>query len=208
MRPLFSPDTLWLAQGLATALVAGLGFALIVGLWLLIRPEALLRVADRLNHWVDTSEHFRKLERPVATERWVYRNHRWVGSAVTLGALLVLWQWVLHQPQASVRVLFAKPLPVQWDWAVPAIDTLIIVLHCAGLVVGLVIAIRPSLLKTVEAAANRWHQLPGAAPLDRVVISVDRGVALYPRLAGAVVTCAAAVSLIFLVPYLRQLLAG
>lgn len=207
MHPLISPDYLWLAEALLTALIAGLALSLAVGVLLLVRPHLVFAIGRHLNRWVDTSEAFRRLERPRSYERFFYRHHRLVGALISLGAGFVLWRWLLADPRATARLLFAgRYASVQWDWLGPALDAIIVALHVFVLAVGSVIFVRPSLLKGIEKAANQWHRVPGAAPLDTVVATLDEGFALYPRVAGLVLVVTAGGCLVALLATLLRLL--
>jgi hypothetical protein len=208
MHALISPQYLWLAEGLLTALILGLVFSVAVGVMLLASPKALFAMNQRLSRWVDTSAGFQKLEQPHNSERLFYRHHRIIGTLVTVGAVFVLWRWLFAFPKATVKVLFlgthASPNAA---WLVPAIDWLIIGLHVFVLVIGVVIFARPSLLKGLEKTANAWHRVP-AAPLDKVIGTLDTGFALYPRLGGLLLISAAGGCLVSLLPMLLDRLRG
>lgn len=203
MQALVSPEFVWLAEGLLTALVVGLLLALLTGLLLLARPSALFAATQRLNRWVDTSERFRRLEEPHYWERLFYRHHRLIGGAVSGGAAYVLWCWLLATPRASATAVFGiGPAALRNAWLAEALDSLIVGLHVFVLAVGLAILLRPSLLKNLERAANQWHQVPAGLPLDAVVANLDGGFALYPRLSGFLLVLASAGCLASLLPVL------
>jgi hypothetical protein len=206
MHPLIPPDYLWLAEGLFTVLVVGLVFALGIGVLLLARPQAMEPISKRLNRWIDTSEKFGKLEQPRYSERLFYRHHRLIGSVAVLGSLFVLWQWLGPAPRASVRVLFSGH--GDFDWLAPAIDWLMVGLHVFVLVIGAIIFLRPSALKHFEKAANRWYTVPSVLDMDAVVMPLDKGFALYPRLGGLLLVVGAGGCLITLVPFVLDHLRG
>lgn len=207
MAALASPEFLWLVEALLFALVGGLALALLVGALLLVRPPLLLAINQRLSRWIDTRSTFGLLEQPLMLERFFYRHHRLLGSLVTAGAIYVLWQWAFtYDREAFIALLDRRWLAAGLDFVVPALELALVVLHVLILFVGLIILLRPSLLKNVERVANRWHSGLPADSLDAVIGSVDRGISLYPRLSGLVVVAAAAWSLVVLTPVLVQLL--
>lgn len=208
MTSLVSADLLWLAEGLLASLVAGLVLALVVAGLLLFRPTTLLALNRRLSRWIDTRGPFQALERPLMLERLFYRHHRALGAAIVLGACYVLWQWAFDFDRAALTQL----LNPRWranglDWIVPAGEAIVVGLHVLVLLAGGVILVRPSLLKGIEKAANRWHGGLSSEQLDRVVGTLDDRVAIYPRLSGLVLLVASLWSLIALLPVFLQTLA-
>ena len=89
----------------------------------------------------------RVLDRQWQVERLIYRHHRLFGVIVLLTGTFCLWQ------------LGRADLIALLDGSSTASALLWILLLGQGfnLVVGLVILLRPSLLKPVESLSNRWH---------------------------------------------------
>lgn len=205
MTSLAAPELLWIVEGLLASLLAGLVLAIVVGLLLVARPERLLQLNRRLSRWVDTRGTLHALERPLLLERFFYRHHRVLGAAIVLGAGYVLWQWAF----GVERVAVAGLLNPRWranglDWIVPALEVLMVGLHVLVLAAGLVILLRPSLLKGLERAANRWHRGLPSEQLDRVIDSLDDRILGYPRVSGLILMVASLWSLVSLVPVFLQ----
>jgi hypothetical protein len=202
MSQLVSPELLWLVEGLLAALLCGLVLALLLSLWLVASPGALLDLNRKLSRWIDTRPSIEALERPLMLERVFYRHHRVLGVATILGAGYVLWRWaVAWDRQAVVALLDRRWVAAGLDWVVAVVG-----LHVLILVAGIVILVRPSLLKGLEHTANRWHRGPSADRLDTVVGAVDRGVETHPRVAGVVLLLASTWSLLALLPVLLRFL--
>jgi hypothetical protein len=201
MHAIVPPELAWLARGLLFALVVGLGAALVVGLMLLARPATLFAVNARLSRWIDTDERLRKLETPLMWERVFYRHHRILGSILTAGAAFVLLSWMFRYDRSSLM----RMLGPQWsashlDWIVAAAEWLVVALHALILLVGVVVFVRPSLLKNIERTANQWHDIPRSRSLDVHLVRLDTGFELYPRLSGLILVLAATWCLVVLAP--------
>lgn len=143
---------------------------------LLSGPTGLRRVLFE----VDVGEFFNQR---FAIERSVYRRHRLVGCLVLLGACAALvLVWYLAKPKAAA-------------WLANAVTPLggriaTILLASVGVtlaVVGTCLAVRPSVLKGIEAASNRWID-PMAATNRHMVVS--RWILGSPRVTGAVLLAA------------------
>ena len=201
------PEVLPWFQGLAVVLVAGLLLALVVGGLLLAKPQALFALNERLSRWVDTREAFNLLDQPRHLERFFYRHHRALGIAVVLGASYVLGRWAFAWERGDMLALLGPHWARQgMDWIPAALEFVLVGLHVAIFVVGLLIVFRPSLLKGVEKAANRWQPGPATAPLDHVVGSLDDTFESHPRVSGLLLVISAIWCLLALAPTLAELL--
>jgi hypothetical protein len=207
MNPL-SPATLPWAEGLLAALVVGLALALVVGVMLLARPRALFALNARLSRWVDTRAVFGVLDQPRNLERFFYRHHRIMGLLIALGAGYVLWRWAFDYNRDGVLALLGRRwLARGLDWVPAALEAVLVALHGAILMVGLLVAFRPSLLKGFERTANRWQAGPPTARLDSVVGSLDGAFEGYPRISGLLLVITACWCLLALAPFMASVLA-
>lgn len=130
---------------------------LAVGLFLAVKPQRFLALTGRMNRWISTDAAFAALDRPRQLDRFLYRRHLWVGAVLLLGGLYILyifWSWY-----DRARVL--PTLPTIYNAAASAwiYDSFVLLLRGVGVVgvlAGVVVLVRPSLLKTLEGRANRW----------------------------------------------------
>lgn len=206
MTPL-SPTLLPWVQGLLAALMLGLALAFLVGLLLLARPQALFKLNARLSRWVDTRALFGVLDQPRHVERFFYRHHRIVGALIVLGATYVLWRWAFAYDRSDLQALLGQSWVSRGlDWIPVALEATLVALHAAILAIGLVICLRPSLLKGIERTANHWQPGPGTARLDSVVANLDVAFEGYPRVSGLLLAIASIWCLTALVPVVSQVL--
>ncbi len=206
MNPL-SPEALpWWAEGLLVVLMVGLALALAVGALLLARPEALFALNARLSRWIDTRSTFGVLDQPRHLERFFYRHHRILGGLIVAGAGYVLWRWAFSYDRADLLALLGRRwVTAGLDWIPAAVEAVLVTLHVVVLVLGALIMFRPSLLKGVERAANRWQQ-PSTASLDSVVGRLDDTFEGYPRVSGLLLVISASWCLLALAPIIVELL--
>lgn len=207
MDALVSPDFEWLAEALLLSLALGLLLSVLVGLLMVLRPSRLFSLNERWSRWVDTSRQFSALDRPRSLERLFYRYHRISGALITLGSSYVLWQWTFAYRRDGVfGMLGSRWAQPELNWAVTAGEWITVGLHILILTIGLIILLRPSLLRSLEVEGNRWHEarIPGA--LDQPYISVERLLQGHPRLAGVVLLLVSTWCLTGLVPVLARLL--
>jgi len=206
--PSLSPYSLPWIQGLLVALMAGLLLALCVGVLLLARPRVLFALNASLSRWIDTGPVFGKLDQPHHIERFLYRHHRALGIMIVAGAGFVLWRWAFaYERSEFLAALGTRFVASGLDWMPAALETALVALHGAILLVGILVIFRPSLLKTFERTANRWQQGPATTPLDTVIPGVDTAVESHPRVSGLLLVLAACWCLLALTPVVVDLLA-
>ena len=201
-----SPTALPLLQGLAVALVLGLLLALGIGVLLLARPGTAFAINERLSRWIDTTPTFSALDRPRSLERYFYRHHRLLGALIVGGASYVLWRWAFVYERADMIAVVGQGwVSAGLDWLPAALEVALVALHMVIFVVGALVMFRPSLLKGVERAANRWQE-PSANRLDSVVGSLDEAFEGHPRVSGLILAISATWCLLALAPALSELL--
>ncbi len=157
-----------------------------IGLMLLLSPEAFERVNKAASRRFSARQAMKPLEQPRYHEPFFYRHHGWTGGLILAGALFFLLSLLFRfTPEMA-----AAALPgVDWIWI--AVIWILITGNVFAVAVALVILLRPSALKPLEAAANRWISLRRASrPLDRTHEGPDRLVHSYPRASGLVLVLA------------------
>ncbi len=125
-----------------------------LGLMLVFRSHPLERVNRAAN-------------RTISIERWFYRNHRPLGLFILIGASYVLlyFSWLFDEGY----ILHHLPpyLPEKrMEGLLDAIRLISLTGAVLAWLAGLVVLVRPSLLKGLEKAANRWMSLHPTPMLD------------------------------------------
>lgn len=160
----------------------------IAGLLMAVIPGWLMRVSGRLNVWVETSAWFRKLDEQRHFERFFYRHHLLMGVLIVAGSLYSLgFIWRLQGSELLV-LLPALDNPVLLDILQAALGYLLLLGNVFAFVIGVVVLVRPSLLKGVEGWSNRWvDSEPALRSMDRHVDFAERVIPGHPRLFGLLV---------------------
>ncbi len=114
-------------------------------------------------------------QRPFQIERLVYRHHRIAGILITLGSAWFLWQ-SFQGPNDDITT---SPWTLFW-WILAGA-------HVGTLLVGLVILLRPSRLKSIESLANRRFELDFP--------KIEQRESNHPALHGLILTLIASVVL-------------
>ncbi len=136
----------------------GVSIALFGG-FLLLAPASAIRLSRRLNRWVSTDGFFQILDKPRYHERFYYRWHKAVGMMLLLASLYIFYMMSFRTNISSAAAL--APIFNQNEmneWLYEAMQLFFTGVGVLGAIVGLVIFVRPSALKTLEAKANRWFK--------------------------------------------------
>ncbi|MGQ0547383.1 MAG: hypothetical protein ACT4P3_18960 [Betaproteobacteria bacterium] len=181
-------------QTLLVVFLAGAVLALAVGLTLVFDSARALRWNERLSRWISTREAVQRFDRPRDIKRYVYRMHRVFGLAVVAGALYCLDVLTFgFSPGALARALRDLGSQGVLELAFESVRLFFIVGNLAALAAGVVLCFRPSLLKGVEAWADRAYlERTSARTLDEMRFQPDQWVSRHPRLAGALVLAGSA----------------
>jgi hypothetical protein len=151
---------------------------------LLCAPPRLFEVSSTFRRLLFETRVEQLFDRRFAIERQVYRGHRIVGTAVIVGAVAVIaLLWYFGQKPYAVRALRGLLGTPGAHVLTLVAATLAVVLA----VVGTCLAIRPSILKGIEAASNRWIE---PMPTTNPHMALSRWVLRAPRVVGLVLLVA------------------
>jgi hypothetical protein len=177
-------------QTLLVLVIAGAALGLVLGLMLVVDSARVLRWNARLSRWISTREATQPLDVPRDIKRFIYRSHRVVGLLVVAGALYTLDILTFgFQTGALVRAFRDLGNQGVLVMGFESLRLFLIVGNVAALAAGAVLCFRPSLLKGIEAWADRSYA-PHASSgvMDEMRYQPDHWVGRHPRLAGVLAT--------------------
>ena len=158
-----------------------------VSLMLVFKPQFLARISRVANRWLSTRGVELWLDRSIGIERWVYRHHRVVGLLVIVGAgyILAYFGWRFDKAVALKSLSAYVPHKLLLVGLPEALVLIALVGASMSLIVGVVMCLRPSLLRGVEQVANKWVSAPAVADaIDRPHADVDLFVNQHARAVG------------------------
>lgn len=178
-----------LLQAVFRVLVAGAGFSLAAGLWLLVSPAGFAARLAPMNRWFSLRRILKPLEVPRATERLLYRHHKILGTFLVLGSTYTLYWQTFHFSRLPVRSLLLSVQPWLRDALVESTALFLFFGNLCAFGIGIIVLLRPSLLKGLEESANRWistRRMPRALEQPRADLD-DILLVRHPRLTGVFV---------------------
>ena len=177
-----------LGQALYILLLLGVALGLLVGILLLIDSQRVLRWNAYLNRWMSTGESSRVLDQPHDLNRIVYRSHRVVGVVVLAASLYALDVLVFNiQTRTLVHIFRDLANPATLQLFVEGARLFLIGGNALAILVGIILVLRPSLLKGVEGWTDRRYSSRLSSPnLDEPRYQPDEFVRAHLRLAGIV----------------------
>lgn len=141
-----------LLQSFLIFLWGGSIVGILAGVGMFHRPEQLMRFNQQVSRWVDTERMTVKLDRPRWFEPFIYRHHRLVGLGLLIGAVFVLYTFLFSY---NVRVI-SSYIPQDYWWLSDALIAILLVGSMLASLIGIVVLAKPSLLREIEVASNRW----------------------------------------------------
>jgi hypothetical protein len=169
-------------------LFAGSLFSLVYGVALFLGSRWAFSLNESTKRWISTREALRPLDLPHSVDPFLYRWHTWFGSLIALGSAYVLYVAFFGASMSSVARLFAAR-PGIWAQMLTQFSWWFFVVGAAGgLVLGLLLALRPGVLKAAEAWAGRSYSARRSTkPLEIMHLSGERWLLSHPRASGAAI---------------------
>lgn len=154
--------------------LVGLAFSLL----LLFSPAITQRVCNVLNRPISMDKNFHYLNAYVAFDRLAHRHHAMVGSLIAAGGFFLSFFFWKPMDARFLAGLFG---PVTTEFAIH----LGRVTGIAGIGLGLLLALRPSLLLRIEGVVNRWISTePLVDALNQMRFPIDSIVMRHPIVFG------------------------
>lgn len=178
-------------QAVFVFLVVGAAFALIAGLLLLLNSNLAFRIGEKLDRWVSTRAALRPLEKHHSIARPMYRMHRLTGALICAGSLYALAILGTPEGAAAMGKSLAGLSASKYlsSWISDSLRIALLLGNAVAFLFGLVFMARPSLLKGLEAWADRSISGRQATkPLEQLHKPTDKFARAHPRIVGAFVT--------------------
>lgn len=143
---------------LLAAVAAILG--LVTSLWMLLSPTSFARLEEIASRSFSLRRSMRPLEISRNIDRHIYRHHKLFGLVVILASTFTLYNLLFSLETGRLASLIGHqfPAPIA-GWLIEAINLFLIAGNLFAIVIGLMIYVRPSALKSFESRANQWVSL-------------------------------------------------
>jgi hypothetical protein len=197
--------SLLLWRDLVIFLLLSAVLGMLLGLLLLFKPQMVERLNRSANRWISTRHLNQWLDRSINIERWFFRHHRATGGAIVLGAVYILIYFGILFDKANMLQGLRGMLPdILLDSLLDALELGALIWCVVALIAGLVIWLRPSLLRDIEKEANQWLSLRRATKiLDVQHSEVDHFVMHHAQRIGGLMLLSSIYLFIVLLRWLR-----
>lgn len=159
----------------------------IIGLFMIVAPDQIIRMGQRLNRWIPTEAFFNRLDAPRYGERFFYRHHILFGIVIALGGMYIFYRFVFaFNADAYALPVFTSRSAN--EWLTGSLVFMNILFSVMIFVIGIIVTLRPSLLKSFEAGLNHWFVTDQSIKkLDIQLQSPDTIFIRRPRLMGLII---------------------
>ena len=174
--------------------ILGMATLVVVGIWAIISPKTFLAFNRSSGHLIGIK--CIGDQQPAKThfiDGVIYRFHYIVGAWMILASVAILYYVFAHfDPVFFITNARDVESITLMTILADSLVAMICVAGIIGLIVGSIVFIRPSVLKPVEAWANRWTSLNWMSQYtERNILSMDKWVGQHTRLYGVLVLIAA-----------------
>jgi len=169
--------------------VALLFVSLVVGVLMIFKPSVIINLNKKPINFLMFRRSMRALDIPRYIDYVFYRHHKLIGTIITFTSIYMLYYFTLIYDADIISGLVHGSKYA--DIVKMLANTLQLFLLLTGiftLIIGVIMVVRPSMLKGFEAWSNRWistYQIPGLLSADRD--QVNQLVYKYPRLVGIII---------------------
>ena len=158
---------------------------ILIGAGILFRPQKVVQLNQYFSRWVGADKLEMMLDRPHWTERYFYRHNRVVGALVSVGSMGVLYTFLFHYNLRTLSALIPRPY---W-WLSDALMGMLLVGSVLAALIGVLVFLRPSVLREIEAFANRWISTERlVTTFNGMHYSAEQTIMRHNRIAGISIT--------------------
>jgi hypothetical protein len=160
-----------------------------IALALIFAPVWSMQKTQRLNRWISTKQFFDDLNRPRYQERIIYNHHRIFGATVVILSSICIYLLYFYSGPTETVGYFTRLVRSEFGiWLVTNCYYILLILIVIACIIGIVVFLRPSLLKSLESWSNRWvetdNTLEGLDTVHEIPSNILPG---KPRLFGCFV---------------------
>lgn len=197
-----------LLHSLLLFLMLGSIAGLLAGAALILRPNWLLAASRYINRWIPTRKLNQSLETPINLDHWFYRFRVLSGAFILIGALYMLYFFVMGLDMPGILATLGKNSAVPASLMSALLDGLVLIGligAVCSLIVSLFLLFRPSMLRNLEHSFNQPASLRRALkPLETTRSDVDEYVFRHVHLAGVLLLLGSLYTLVGLAASLRH----
>ena len=181
---------------ISTIWIISISFFVVVGVLGLVWPEALLKINSRTSNVVYASDSS-VVDKPHFVDRKLYRSHRTVGVGLFVVSALTLYIVLFVIGDKPILVNAAGSGAALNGW-VAEVGLIVATLGgVIGVCFGIILFLRPSVLKPLEAWGNRWFHAPEDALEKARGQQLESWVTRHPRWFGVMVLVSALIMWFF-----------
>ena len=186
-----------------TFIIIGTFIALILGLALIFAPTTTLKFNEKINTRFSMRKATKKIEKAIKSEPFFYKHSKISGATLALGSLFVLYTLTTFNAYTLIPHLPKCISHITWEWIIESAQIFFYVTCIFTLIFGLIVFIRPSLVKKFEGIANHWISTRQSfSKMSTDINTTNRLVNTYPRAFGGFITLFSLIVLFFLLPRL------
>ena len=184
-------------------IIIGSFIGLILGLGLIFSPSATLKFNEKINTRISLREKTKSIETAIKSEPFFYKHAKISGTLLITGSLFVLYTLATFNIYSLTPHLPKSISAAAWDWLLQAGQIFFFITCLFILIFGLIVLIRPSLVKGFEQSANHWISTRRHfSKMSTDINLVNKLVNAYPRTFGCFITLFSIITLFLLLPSL------
>lgn len=171
-----------LLQSLLILLAVAAILGILAGVGMLLKHEQVLRLNQYFSRWTSTDNMGEQLDRPRWSERFLYKHHRLVGTIMFLGAMIVLYTFLISYNARRISAFISR----DYWWLLDAFMGMLLIGSVLSAIIGFIMLSKPSLLRELENSANHW------VSTDRILkwfndthYSAEQSILRHRKLSGA-----------------------
>lgn len=131
--------------------------AFFIGLVILVSPRILNKLQRFSDYQISLRKALKPLDIPRNKERFYYRHHKLFGVVLLVGSSFSLSTLVMgNHAQQAIDLLSTYSTRAILEFTIQSAQIFLFIGNLFAFAIGLIIFIRPSLLKNIESKANHW----------------------------------------------------